>query len=63
MRLLVNDMLWRTLVHVGMRLELEHQIEDVDQEKNHTDTTTDFENVEICIGLMGIIERGIKSGL
>ena len=63
MRLLVNDVLWRTLVHVGMGLELEHQVEDVDQKQDHTDTAADFKNVEICIGIMSLVEGSVESRL
>ena len=33
LRLFINDMLRGTLVHVRMRLELEQEIEDIDQEE------------------------------
>lgn len=56
MRLLVNNVLRRTLVHVGMRLELEYQVEDVDQEQDYADTTADFEDAGICIGVMSFVE-------
>jgi hypothetical protein len=29
--LLVNQMLWRTFIHVGMRLELEEKVQDVNK--------------------------------
>lgn len=62
-RLLVYDVLRGALIHVGMRLELEHKVEYVDQEKDHTDTATDFDNVGIRLAEMLIVEGGVESRL
>lgn len=51
MRFLIDDLLWRALVHVGVRLELEQQVEHVDDEQDHTGATADLEYGAVRGGL------------
>jgi hypothetical protein len=44
MGLCFDDLLWNTLVHVGMRLELEEQVKTVDKQQDDTCATTDGQN-------------------
>lgn len=34
MGLLINQMLWRTFIHVGVRLELEEKVQNIDKEQD-----------------------------
>jgi len=43
MGLFVNALLRSTLIKIGMRLELEHQKYEVDQEQHDTATAADFQ--------------------
>lgn len=62
MRLFVNDVLRRTFVHVGVRLELEQKVEDVDDEQDNAGSAADLERITICQILGSIRERGMKGG-
>ena len=63
MRFLVNDLLGCALVHVGVRFELEGQVEAVDKQQDDTSATADFQDA--VVGLVGTvrIERGMEGSL
>lgn len=56
-------MLWSALVQVCMRLELENQVQDVDQQQDNTGATRDFENTSISIDGVLLVERCVESSL
>lgn len=53
-------MLRSRLVQVGVGLELEQQVDDVNQEKDNTCSTADFERHQIGFGF--VAKRGVERG-
>jgi hypothetical protein len=50
----IDDVLWGRLVHVGVGVELEEKIEDVDEEQDYARASADLKN--LLIGRVGITE-------
>jgi len=62
-RLCFDDRLRDTLVHVGMRLELEEQVKAVDKQEDHTCTAADSQHGRLSSISLFFLERGVESGL
>ena len=63
MGLLVNDILGRAFVHVGMRFELEEQVQHVDQEEHDTGTTADGQDSIVGLCRTVLIEGSMEGSL
>ena len=63
MRLLVDDSLRSAFVHVSVRLQLEQQVQDVDDQQDNAGTTADFQDLSVCKSSACRFERGIEGSL
>ena len=53
MGLLVEDVLRRAGIHVAVALQLEEEIQDIDQQQDHTGATADTQCLLICPVIVG----------
>lgn len=62
-RLRFDDLLWRALVQVGMRFELEEKVETIDQKQNHACAAANSDHGSVgCIGLF-VFEGSVEGSL
>jgi hypothetical protein len=62
-RLLVDNLLRRALIHVGMRFELKEEVKPIDEKKNNTGTAADFEHFLVRVRNVFILEGGMERSL
>ena len=60
MRFLVDHLLRSALVHVGVRFQLEEEIQDVDDEQDDASATADFQYLFLGQTVASRLERGIE---